>query len=121
MKQSERQQKKKLEGRKKGRKFGRRHVRHCVRRGGQTWVIVCGGGRKVVTALQLPEGKQRDTLGSAPWWDRTQRSGTELHVGRMRRGIGKHSFTMRAVKLWNRLPRGDTAVSGQGEFGQCAQ
>jgi len=78
-----------------------------VRRARQTGVVLSGGGREVLTALQHSEGTQRDMLGSAPRWDRTQRNGTQLHLGRMRQGTGKHLFTVRVVKHWNRLPRSD--------------
>lgn len=90
----------------------------------ESWVILSEGGREVLTALQILEGKQRDMLGSTPWWGRTWRNGTRLYLGRMRPGTGKHFFTMRAVKHWNRLPRGvwsPTALSGQVESGQCSQ
>lgn len=40
-----------------------------MRRARQTGVVLSGGGREVLTALQHSEGTQRDMLGSAPRWD----------------------------------------------------
>jgi len=61
-----------------------------------------------IAALQYLKGaynKKGDKIFSRACCDRTTGNGFKLKEGRCRLDIRKKYFTMRVVKLWNRLPR----------------
>jgi len=62
----------------------------------------------LTTAFQYLKGAYRkdgDNLFSKACCDRTRSNGFKIREGRFRLDIRKKFFTMRVVKLWNRLPR----------------